>query len=473
MEKQTIGQFLSALRRSNGYTQQEVAEKLGVSNKTVSCWERDASYPDISMIPAIAELYGVTCDEILRAKRSPVQSETEHNEKQRVNIEKAEKEASAIFDNMIARYENSQKIAVASAVFVAATAVCIAMLTLALTNYIISAFAIAVTVSIAAFFALFMICYRIDFAVPSDERTFEVRKRMYLRKHRAFAFILTIAAFFAPFCLDFEYNSRYFAAGAACAVFVLMCFFAFRKAQKYAHPEYYADCDRDFTKKDFKAYTLIFSAATLATVVFAIVVRIIPYGDISYYSTVSDSVTLEGLNVMLGSSDIPEEYTLSSSQQGEQYVKCVYTVAKSDYDRRDLEGYVYYQVTGGVLDSKYTVTVYYPVWKLDYDYVDPLTGEIEKRTAKITVYNRHYLYSDIIQNGENTFFFSSSDLSRYYQNKRSRDFQYSSNFAICAVIFTFIAYGTWHEIAKDRFEKSKKKAAENKSISKPDDTGQK
>ena len=45
MEKQTIGQFLSALRRSNGYTQQGVAEKLGVSNKTVSCWERDAYSP--------------------------------------------------------------------------------------------------------------------------------------------------------------------------------------------------------------------------------------------------------------------------------------------------------------------------------------------------------------------------------------------------------------------------------------------
>lgn len=72
MEKQTIGQFLSALRRSTGYTQQDVADKLGVSNKTVSCWERDASCPDISMIPAIAELYGVTCDEILRAKKSPV-----------------------------------------------------------------------------------------------------------------------------------------------------------------------------------------------------------------------------------------------------------------------------------------------------------------------------------------------------------------------------------------------------------------
>lgn len=454
MEKQTIGQFLSALRRSNGYTQQEVAEKLGVSNKTVSCWERDASYPDISMIPAIAELYGVTCDEILRAKRSPVQSQTEDGEKHRVNAEKAEKEASAIFDNMIARYENSQKIAVASTVFATVTAVCIALLTMALTNYFISAFAIAVPVSFAAFFTLFMICYRIEFAVPSDERTFEVRKRMHIRKYRAFFFIIAIAAFFAPFCLDFEYNSRYFESGAACTIFALMCCLVFKKVQKYAHPEYYSNCDRAFAKKDCVTYTSVFAAATLATLLFAFIIRLVPYGDFTYYSSKSSSVTLEGLNAMLGSSDLPEVYELSSSQQGEQYVKCVYTVAKSDYNRRDLEGYIYYQVNGGVMDADYTVTVYYPVWKLDYDYVDPITGEVEKRTAKITVFNRHYLFADIIQNGEDSFYFSSSDMSNYYQNKRSRDFHYTLTCAACAAVFTFIVYGTWVEIAKEKYEKS-------------------
>lgn len=54
-----IGEFLSALRRSKGLTQQEVADRLGVSNKTVSSWETGASYPDISMLSSIAELYAV------------------------------------------------------------------------------------------------------------------------------------------------------------------------------------------------------------------------------------------------------------------------------------------------------------------------------------------------------------------------------------------------------------------------------
>lgn len=69
MAKTDIGEFLASLRKSKGYTQQEAADLLGVSNKTVSNWETGASCPDISMLPALAELYGVTCDEIVRGKR--------------------------------------------------------------------------------------------------------------------------------------------------------------------------------------------------------------------------------------------------------------------------------------------------------------------------------------------------------------------------------------------------------------------
>lgn len=69
MENKTIGSFLSALRKANGMTQQEVADKLNVSNKTVSKWERDEGCPEIMMLPALAELYSVTVDEILRGER--------------------------------------------------------------------------------------------------------------------------------------------------------------------------------------------------------------------------------------------------------------------------------------------------------------------------------------------------------------------------------------------------------------------
>ena len=59
MDKKTMGAFISALRKSKGMTQQDVADILNVSNKTVSKWERDEGCPEIMMLPAIAELFEV------------------------------------------------------------------------------------------------------------------------------------------------------------------------------------------------------------------------------------------------------------------------------------------------------------------------------------------------------------------------------------------------------------------------------
>lgn len=63
------GEFLAALRKSKGYTQVEVAELLGVTNKTVSKWERGDGLPEISMLPVLAEVYEITADELLAGKR--------------------------------------------------------------------------------------------------------------------------------------------------------------------------------------------------------------------------------------------------------------------------------------------------------------------------------------------------------------------------------------------------------------------
>ena len=94
MERKTIGAFLSALRKANGMTQQEVADKLNVSNKTVSKWERDEGYPEIMMLPAIAELYSVSVDEILRGERitkpdHEERKDTKSDERIKYLIEKA------------------------------------------------------------------------------------------------------------------------------------------------------------------------------------------------------------------------------------------------------------------------------------------------------------------------------------------------------------------------------------------------
>lgn len=90
MEKKTIGAFIAALRRASGLTQRELAEKLNVSDKAVSRWEREESLPDLSLIPAIAEIFGVTADELLRGERmKPGESQPraeEKSEKQLQNL---------------------------------------------------------------------------------------------------------------------------------------------------------------------------------------------------------------------------------------------------------------------------------------------------------------------------------------------------------------------------------------------------
>ena len=68
MKKQTLGMMISSLRKEKGMTQLELAEKMGVTDKAVSKWERDLSYPDINSIPKLAEVFGVSVDELMQVK---------------------------------------------------------------------------------------------------------------------------------------------------------------------------------------------------------------------------------------------------------------------------------------------------------------------------------------------------------------------------------------------------------------------
>lgn len=82
MEK-TIGKKLYELRKQSGFTQDYVAEKLGVSAQAVSKWENDIACPDIMTLPNIAELYGVTIDELF--KNDEVQSNVKFEKSQKFN----------------------------------------------------------------------------------------------------------------------------------------------------------------------------------------------------------------------------------------------------------------------------------------------------------------------------------------------------------------------------------------------------
>lgn len=84
MEKKTIGKFISVLRKANGMTQKEFGEKLFVSDKTVSRWECDECTPDLSLLPSIAELFGITVDELIRGERNSPDITAEQSNRQEI-----------------------------------------------------------------------------------------------------------------------------------------------------------------------------------------------------------------------------------------------------------------------------------------------------------------------------------------------------------------------------------------------------
>lgn len=66
---ETMGNRIARLRRMKGIKQDELAEQLGVTPQAVSKWENDGSCPDISLLPKLAELLGVTTDELLSGRK--------------------------------------------------------------------------------------------------------------------------------------------------------------------------------------------------------------------------------------------------------------------------------------------------------------------------------------------------------------------------------------------------------------------
>ena len=63
----TLGEKLQKLRKARGWTQEELAEKVGVSRQSLSKWESDGALPDTANVIVLADLFGVTTDYLLRA----------------------------------------------------------------------------------------------------------------------------------------------------------------------------------------------------------------------------------------------------------------------------------------------------------------------------------------------------------------------------------------------------------------------
>lgn len=164
MEKKTIGKFISALRKANGMTQKEFGEKLFVSDKTVSRWECDESTPELSLIPSIAEIFGITTDELLRGERNNPERNTNETEdatsKQKA---KCAKQFKLMLDKRKRRYQNMTLISIGITIHGLIAA---AIANLAFTHGLI-AFCLAAAFCVAS--EICQICFTISARIALDE----------------------------------------------------------------------------------------------------------------------------------------------------------------------------------------------------------------------------------------------------------------------------------------------------------------
>ena len=70
MDSKKIGAFIAVNRKKKGLTQEQLGERLGVTNKTISRWENGNYMPDLSMLEPLSKELEITLNELLAEKRS-------------------------------------------------------------------------------------------------------------------------------------------------------------------------------------------------------------------------------------------------------------------------------------------------------------------------------------------------------------------------------------------------------------------
>ena len=97
MDLQKIGTFMKELRKEKELTQEQLAETLNVSRRTVSRWETGSNMPDLDLLVEMADLYGVELRELLNGERKsePMDPELKETVLQVAEYSKAEKQRAA------------------------------------------------------------------------------------------------------------------------------------------------------------------------------------------------------------------------------------------------------------------------------------------------------------------------------------------------------------------------------------------
>lgn len=76
MDNIKTGKLIAELRKKQGLTQQQLADKLNLSNKTISKWESGNGSPDLSNLPMLAETLGISVDELLKGESNRSEQNT-------------------------------------------------------------------------------------------------------------------------------------------------------------------------------------------------------------------------------------------------------------------------------------------------------------------------------------------------------------------------------------------------------------
>jgi transcriptional regulator with XRE-family HTH domain len=119
MDNRKFGAMIAAMRKENAMTQKDLAERLGVSSMAVARWEKGKGYPEISLLPLMSEVLGISPGELLSGERNPAGYQPPEEEDALVTdmIEYAEK---------ITRYKSSGiAFSMLTMVFVTALLICL------------------------------------------------------------------------------------------------------------------------------------------------------------------------------------------------------------------------------------------------------------------------------------------------------------------------------------------------------------
>lgn len=400
MAKTTMGEFLAILRKSKGMTQQDAADRLGVSNKTVSSWETGASSPDISLLPAIAELYGVTCDELLRGERISPAEPPQATEQKR---EKA-------LAHLLARYKNNVSVA---AMVSYGLAVLAALLTLILAFAAFQSrlgFFIGLILLAASLFVTLLACRRAAFLVSQDDFEAEATERffLYLFRIRGRVCIACAAAFgfifphvFIPAYMGLSIGSAFLfgAIGAAAAFLIAGFIYLLIKSKSERFPEN----ERKYLRFKLINGTVIFSCAALISA--AAIAAVCIYNSVFLHADGIVSLglsyeydSLEDLETAAESCSLFTEYEYSLLREeplpaeGEGRAECVYLfpAESNDLDEDDFYGYDYRTTAEGIELTLYRYQL--NVVGTDGETAEFLAADIRLQNKELSVRREDWRY---------------------------------------------------------------------------------